>query len=95
VSVSEGGGQLPGTCDFREWGFIRPYQDKGNRGIPNPSKRETQKLPWFDEILPTFALNFSHPAVPLHKLLKKDAVYEWTVMNEQAFQTLKGEKITP
>jgi hypothetical protein len=38
--------------------------------------------------------NFSHIAAPLHKLLKKVAVYEWTVVHEQAFQTLKG-KVTP
>ena len=31
----------------------------------------------------------------MHKLLKKDAVYEWTVVHEQAFQTLKGKLITP
>ena len=35
--------------------------------------------------------NFSHIAAPLHRLLKKDAVYEWTVENEQAFQILKGK----
>jgi hypothetical protein len=37
--------------------------------------------------------NFSHIAAPLHKLLKKDAVYEWMVEHKQAFQTLKGELI--
>jgi transposase InsO family protein len=38
-----------------------------------------------------FVPNFSHIAAPLHRLLKKDAVYEWTVENEQAFQILKGK----
>jgi len=42
-----------------------------------------------------FVPNFSHIAAPLHKLLNKDAVYEWTVVHEQAFQTLKGKLITP
>ena len=42
-----------------------------------------------------FVQNFSHIAASLHKLLKKDAVYEWTVVHEQAFQTLKGKLITP
>jgi len=40
-------------------------------------------------------LNFSHIAAPLHKLLKKDTVYEWTVGHEQAFQTLKGRLMSP
>jgi hypothetical protein len=31
---------------------------------------------------------------PLHKLLKKNATYEWTVVHEQAFQALKGKLIT-
>jgi len=39
--------------------------------------------------------NFSHIAASLHKILKKDAVYEWTVEHEQAFQTLKEELIKP
>ena len=39
--------------------------------------------------------NFSYIAAPLHKLLKKDTVYEWTVDHEQAFQTLKGKLILP
>jgi hypothetical protein len=42
-----------------------------------------------------FLQNFSHLATPLHKLLKKDVAYEWTVEHEQAFQTLKGKLITP
>ena len=42
-----------------------------------------------------FVPNFSHIAAPLHKLLKKDAVYEWTAVHEQAFHTLKGKLITP
>jgi hypothetical protein len=42
-----------------------------------------------------FVPNFSHIAAPLHKLLKKDAVYEWTVDRQQAFQTLKGKLISP
>jgi hypothetical protein len=36
---------------------------------------------------------FSHIAAPLHKLLKKNAPYEWTVNQEQAFQTLKEKLI--
>jgi len=42
-----------------------------------------------------FIQNFSHLGAPLHKLLKKDVAYEWTVEHEQAFQTLKGKLITP
>jgi hypothetical protein len=41
-----------------------------------------------------FVPNFSHIAAPLHRLLKKDTVYEWTVEKEQAFQTLKGKLIS-
>jgi hypothetical protein len=39
-----------------------------------------------------FVPKFSHMAAPLHKLLKKDAPYEWTENQEQAFQTLKGKE---
>jgi len=42
-----------------------------------------------------FVPNFSHIAVPLHKLLKKDVAYEWSGVHEQAFQTLKGKLVTP
>ena len=42
-----------------------------------------------------FVPNFSRIAAPLHKLLKIDAVYEWTAEHEQVFQTLKGKLITP
>jgi hypothetical protein len=39
--------------------------------------------------------NFSHIVAPLHKLLKKDTAYEWTVDQEQSFQTLRGKLISP
>jgi transposase InsO family protein len=42
-----------------------------------------------------FVPKFSHIAAPLHKLLKKDAPYEWTISQEQAFQTLKGKLLAP
>jgi hypothetical protein len=42
-----------------------------------------------------FVQNFSHIAAPLHKLRKKDVLYEWIVVHEQAFQTLKGKLIMP
>jgi hypothetical protein len=42
-----------------------------------------------------FVPNFSHIAAPLYKLLKKDTAYEWTVDQEQAFQTLKVKPISP
>ena len=42
-----------------------------------------------------FVPNFSHIASPLHKLLKKDTAYEWTAEHEQAFETLKGNLISP
>jgi hypothetical protein len=41
-----------------------------------------------------FVPNFSHITAPLYRLLKKDAVYEWTVENEQAFQNLKWKLIS-
>jgi hypothetical protein len=36
-----------------------------------------------------FIQNFSRIAAPLHKLLKKEAEYEWTEAQEHAFQNLK------
>ena len=42
-----------------------------------------------------FVPRFSHIAAPLHKLLKKDAPYDWTINQEQAFQTLKEKLISP
>jgi hypothetical protein len=42
-----------------------------------------------------FVPKFSHIAAPLHKLLKKEAPYEWTAIQEQALQTLKGKSISP
>jgi transposase InsO family protein len=42
-----------------------------------------------------FVPKFSHIAAPLHKLLKKEAPYEWTAEQEQAFHALKGKLISP
>lgn len=42
-----------------------------------------------------FVPKFSQLASPLHKLLKKDAKYEWTDEQERAFQTLKQKLISP
>jgi hypothetical protein len=42
-----------------------------------------------------FTPRFSPLASPLHKLLKKDAKYEWTDKQEQAFQGLKSRLISP
>jgi len=38
---------------------------------------------------------FSGLASPLHKLLKKDARYEWTSEQERAFRGLKSKRISP
>lgn len=40
-----------------------------------------------------FIQNFSRIATPLHLLLKKDAIFEWTEAQEQAFQKLKSKLI--
>jgi hypothetical protein len=42
-----------------------------------------------------FVPKFSQLACPLHKLLKKDAKYEWNDEQERAFQTLKQKLISP
>ncbi len=41
-----------------------------------------------------FVPNFSKIASPLNKLLKKGVVYEWTMVQQQAFDDLKGRLIT-
>ena len=40
-----------------------------------------------------FILNCSHIALPLYKLLKKDAKFVWTKAQENAFQHLKSKLI--
>jgi len=42
-----------------------------------------------------FLPRFSHTAAPIHKLLKKDVPYEWTINQEQAFQTLNEKLVSP
>jgi len=42
-----------------------------------------------------FIPGFSELASPLHKLLKKDARYEWTSEQERAFRGLKNKLISP
>ena len=42
-----------------------------------------------------FIPGFSGLASPLHKLLKKDARYEWTSEQERAFRGLKSKRISP
>ncbi len=42
-----------------------------------------------------FILNHAGIANPLHKLLKKDAPFEWTPACENAFHTLKTRLVTP
>jgi hypothetical protein len=42
-----------------------------------------------------FIQRFSKLAALLHKLLKKDAKYEWTNEQEQAFRDLKSKVISP
>jgi hypothetical protein len=42
-----------------------------------------------------FIQGFSKLAAPLHKLLKKDAIYEWTDEQERAFRSLKSKLTSP
>ena len=42
-----------------------------------------------------FIQGFSKLAAPLHKLLQKDARYEWTDEQERAFRSLKSKLISP
>ena len=42
-----------------------------------------------------FIPGFSRLASPLHKLLKKEAKYEWTNEHEHAFRSLKNRLISP
>lgn len=63
-----------------------------------PTPRNVKQLKRFLGLMSyyrRFIPRFSTLASPLHRLLKKDAKYEWTDKQEQAFQGLKGRLISP
>ncbi|KAF8675482.1 hypothetical protein RHS04_06701 [Rhizoctonia solani] len=57
---------------------------------PTPKKvKEVQLFLGFANFLCCFVANFSHPARPLHNLVKKDAPWKWETKEQEAFQGLK------
>ena len=77
---------------------VSPDQAKTKIIEEYPSPQNAKQLRSFLGLMSyyrKFVPNFSRIAAPLHKLLKIDAVYEWTAEHEQVFQTLKGKLITP
>ena len=65
------------------------------RSYPTPKfVKEVRAFIGYCSFYRRFVLNFAKIAAPLHQLLEKDRVWNWSGECEYAFQTLKGSAMT-
>ncbi|KAF8690983.1 hypothetical protein AX14_002860 [Amanita brunnescens Koide BX004] len=72
-----------------------PIKLSGIRGWPPPmTVKQTQSFLGFGNFYQKFISGFTHIAQPLHVLMKKNKIWEWTKECQNTFDTLKEKFMT-
>jgi hypothetical protein len=81
---------ISGACNFWTRSGNRSNKDLGFASVANTQNCEiAQGFPWINRYYRKIIQNYGTIGRPLTELLKKNASFLWTLVTEDAFQSLK------